>query len=78
LKNPGIWEKRFFRSPGQYGYLSLNFSPSMLLNISFTGNYTGPMLVPYFGPLAANPETGQLNTSSSFLMQVLKSAMMCG
>jgi outer membrane receptor for ferrienterochelin and colicins len=59
-------EKRFFRSPGQYGYLSLNFSPSMLLNISFTGNYTGPMLVPYFGPLAANPETGQLNTSSSF------------
>ncbi len=59
-------EKRFFRSPGQYGYLSVNFSPSMLLNIAFTGNYTGPMLVPYFGPLAANPEIGQLNTSSSF------------
>lgn len=59
-------EKRFFRSPGQYGYLSLNFSPSMLLNIAFTGNYTGPMLVPYFGPLAANPKIGQLNTSSSF------------
>ncbi len=59
-------EKRFFRSPGNYGYLTLNYSPAMLLNIAFTGNYTGPMLVPYFGPLANDPENGQLNTSPSF------------
>ncbi len=59
-------EKKFFRSPDNYGYLSLNYSPIMLLNIAFTGNYTGQMLVPYFGPKLENPEEGQLNTSPSF------------
>jgi outer membrane receptor for ferrienterochelin and colicins len=36
------------------------------LNISATGNYTGPMLVPYFGPAIPNPDAGELRTSPSF------------
>lgn len=60
-------KKQFFRSPEKYGYLSLNYSPTLLLNISFTGNYTGSMLVPYFGPNSVNPEVGQLNKTDSFL-----------
>ncbi|MCG6189686.1 TonB-dependent receptor [Maribellus maritimus] len=59
-------ETRFFRSPDSYGYLSLNYNPLHEFSLAFTGNYSGSMLVPYFGPLAANPEIGQLNTSDSF------------
>jgi len=40
-------ETRFFRTPDSYGYLSLNYMPAPAFNISFTGNYTGPMLVPH-------------------------------
>lgn len=65
-------EKRFFRSPGRYGYVSLNYSPSLLFDIALTGNYTGPMLVPYFGPRLANPEEGELNRSGSFYDAGLK------
>jgi outer membrane receptor for ferrienterochelin and colicins len=60
-------ETKFFRSPDSYGYVSLNYSPNYLFNISFTGNYTGSMLVPYFGPKLENPELGQLNKTGSFL-----------
>jgi outer membrane receptor for ferrienterochelin and colicins len=59
-------ETRFFRSPNTYGFLSLDFSPVMLFNVAFTGNYTGPMLVPYFGSNQENPEVGQLNKTGSF------------
>jgi outer membrane receptor for ferrienterochelin and colicins len=44
----------------------LDYSPTMLFNVAFTGNYTGPMLVPYFGPKLQNPEEGQLNKTGSF------------
>ncbi len=59
-------ETQFFRSPNTYGYLSLDYSPTMLFNVAFTGNYSGPMLVPYFGPKLENPEEGQLNKTGSF------------
>jgi outer membrane receptor for ferrienterochelin and colicins len=59
-------ETRFFRSPNTYGYLSLDFSPTMLFKVAFTGNYTGTMLVPYFGPKLQNPEEGQLDKTGSF------------
>lgn len=65
-------ETRFFRSPDSYGYASLNFQPSPLLSISATGNYTGPMLVPYFGPRLENPEAGELRKSKSFFDAGLK------
>jgi outer membrane receptor for ferrienterochelin and colicins len=59
-------ETRFFRSPNTYGYLSLDYSPVMFFNVALTGNYTGPMLVPYFGSNQENPEVGQLNKTGSF------------
>ncbi|WP_319500612.1 TonB-dependent receptor [uncultured Draconibacterium sp.] len=59
-------EKRFFRTPNTYGYLSANISPTPVFDIAITGNYTGKMLVPYFGPEIANPEVGELRESDSF------------
>jgi outer membrane receptor for ferrienterochelin and colicins len=63
---PDFNETRFFRSPDNYGYFSLSYRPTEHLNISATGNYTGPMLVPYFGPAIPNPDAGELRTSPSF------------
>ncbi|WP_321348287.1 TonB-dependent receptor [uncultured Draconibacterium sp.] len=60
-------EKRFFRTPNTYGYLSANISPTPVFDIALTGNYTGKMLVPYFGPGIADPEIGELRESDSFL-----------
>ncbi len=65
-------ETRFFRSPDHYGYASLNFQPTPRISLSATGNYTGPMLVPYFGPQLENPEAGELRKSKSFFDAGLK------
>lgn len=59
-------EKRFFRSPSRYGFASLNYTPASGFDVSVTTNYTGPMLVPYFGPRLPNPEEGELFSSGSF------------
>lgn len=59
-------ETQFFRSPNTYGYISLDYSPTYLFSLAFTGNYTGSMLVPYFGSKQENPEVGQLNKTGSF------------
>jgi outer membrane receptor for ferrienterochelin and colicins len=67
-------ETRFFRSPEQYGYFSLNYMPSLRFNLSATGTYTGPMLVPYFGPALENPDEGELRTSKSFFDAGLKAS----
>jgi outer membrane receptor for ferrienterochelin and colicins len=67
-------EKRFFRSPDHYGYVSLSYNPSLRFSISATGNYTGPMLLPYFGPELTNPSEGELRTSPSFFDAGIKAA----
>ena len=67
-------EIRFFRSPDSYGYASLNFMPSPRLSLSATGNYTGSMLVPYFGPALENPEVGELRKSQSFFDAGIKAS----
>lgn len=59
-------EKRFFRSPEHYGYASMNWSATNRLELALSGNYTGSMLVPYFGPRLENPENGILVDSDSF------------
>lgn len=59
-------EKRFFRTPDNYGYLSMTWSPTLRFRVSMTGNYTGKMLVPYFGPDQDDPETGELHRSPTF------------
>jgi outer membrane receptor for ferrienterochelin and colicins len=50
----------------------LNYNPTLLFGVALTGNYTGPMLVPYFGPHLQNPEEGQLNKSQSFFETGIK------
>jgi outer membrane receptor for ferrienterochelin and colicins len=59
-------ETHFFRSPDTYGYIGFDYNIIPLLKLSVTGNYTGPMLVPYFGPEIPDPEAGQLNKTQSF------------
>ncbi len=58
--------KRFFRTPDSYGYLTLDWNPVENWGISSTGNYTGKMLVPYFGTQIPNPEEGELRESDVF------------
>lgn len=65
-------ETRFFRTPDTYGYISMNYSPAPYFDMAITGNYSGPMLVPYFGPRLENPEEGQLNKSESFFEAGIK------
>ena len=59
-------EKRFSRTPNAYGYFSMNYNPKPVFNIAVTGNYTGPMLVPYFGPSIPGPDAGELRKSPSY------------
>jgi outer membrane receptor for ferrienterochelin and colicins len=59
-------ETSFFRTPSNYGYLTFDWKLLKNLAVSSTGNYTGKMLVPYFGPEIPNPEDGELRTSGNF------------
>lgn len=65
-------EKRFFRTPDNYGYLTLDWTPVSKLGISSTANYTGKMLIPYFGNQIDDPETGILKESDPFFDLGLK------
>jgi len=56
-------EKAFLRTPNAYGFVAVDWDFIDDFCFSATGNYTGEMLVPYFG--TQNPE-GELRTSSSF------------
>ena len=67
-------ETRFFRSPDRFSYISLSCQPSEKFDISVTGNYTGPMLVPYFGTELSDPKNGELRTSQSFFDAGIKGA----
>ncbi len=59
-------ERKFLRTPSDYGFFSLDYEPLRQLSISATGTYTGRMLVPYFGVNAADPENGELRESDVF------------
>jgi outer membrane receptor for ferrienterochelin and colicins len=65
-------ERNFFRTPGDYGYLTLTWKPSQSWAISSIGNYTGKMLVPYFGLGIPDPENGALRETQRFLDLGLK------
>lgn len=57
-------EKRFFRTPKQYGFYILDWDLNKNVCLSTTGNYTGSMLTPYYG--TENPN-GELRESDSFV-----------
>lgn len=59
-------EKSFFRTPNQYGYVAVDWDFEKDFCLSVAANYTGKMLVPYFGPLT-NPDVGELHRSKDFL-----------
>lgn len=65
-------EKSFFRTPEEYGYLTLDWQTTQNFGISSTANYTGKMLVPYFGLQIPNPEQGVLRNTESFFDLGLK------
>lgn len=65
-------EKRFFRTPNTYGFFTLDWSFTPRFGLAANGNYTGQMLVPYFGPEIPNPEDGELRTSKVFFDAGLK------
>lgn len=60
-------EKRFFRTPSDYGYLTMDWNPTPDFKISPSLTYTGKMLIPYFGPQLDDPEEGELRQSDPFL-----------
>jgi outer membrane receptor for ferrienterochelin and colicins len=59
-------ENRFLRTPSTYGFLTIDWQLLRRASVSTSLNYTGPMLVPYFGPDQADPGQGELRTSGSF------------
>jgi len=59
-------KKEFFRTPNHYGYTTIDWDFIKGFSFSATGNYTGSMLVPYFGPALANPEEGELRETDTF------------
>jgi len=59
-------KKKFFRTPDDYGYITVDWKPTEKFGISTSGNYTGKMLVPYFGNEIPNPEEGELRESNRF------------
>lgn len=58
-------EKRFFRTPDSYGFFSVDWDFTKDFCLNLNGNYTGSMLVPYFGP-EADPDLGELRQSDPF------------
>lgn len=63
---PGLAPKiNFLRSPDQYGYLTLSFTPDNKFNASVSGVYTGPMELAHF---AGAPEqtVDEYVTTTSF------------
>lgn len=56
-------EKNFFRTPNAYGFFTFDWDFYEGFCLTATGNYTGEMLVPYFG--TENP-AGELRVSDNF------------
>ncbi|MDU1891180.1 MAG: TonB-dependent receptor [Dysgonomonas sp.] len=67
-------KKDFFRTPNTYGFLTMDWEFARNVGVSLTGNYTGKMLVPYYGPeVVKTPEEieneiekGELHKSKRF------------
>ena len=59
-------EKHFFRTPNKYGYLAIDWDIEENFCFSASANYTGSMLVPYFGP-KTDPDIGELIKSRDFV-----------
>lgn len=68
-------ETHFFRTPDDYGYLKAEYNISDSWTINLTENYTGRMLIPYFGtnlPEGVSADDGMLVRSDRFFDTGLK------
>lgn len=65
-------ERRFLRTPDTYSYFTIDWQPLKSFAISSTGNFTGKMLVPYFGLQIADPDNGELRETDNFFDLGLK------
>ncbi|MDD2411628.1 MAG: TonB-dependent receptor [Bacteroidales bacterium] len=52
--NPSLKpQRKMFRTPDRYGYLTANWNPKEYLTVSLSGTYTGPMLVQHYAGFIA-------------------------
>ncbi len=73
-------EKRFLRTPQQYGYFIVTALPENAFNASVSGVITGPMLVPHYGGapgvpndvLLTSPTFFELGTKLNYVLPVKK------
>ncbi len=65
-------EKDFFRTPADYGYFTFDWIVNKSWGVSTTADYTGKMLIPYFGNNQPNPDVGELRESGRFFDLGLK------
>jgi outer membrane receptor for ferrienterochelin and colicins len=65
-ENQEFGETKFFRTPNDYGFITMDYKLSKAWKVSSTGNYTGKMLIPYFGPGLPNPTKGELRETGVF------------
>jgi len=67
--NPNVIpQRRIFRTPDRYGYITVNYYPVKKLSISLFGTYTGSMLVQHFAGYV--PEDVQTKTKEFFDISV--------
>lgn len=62
---------RYLRTPDNYGFYTLDINPAKRFNISFSGVFTGSMLVPHFGGAPGVPND-EVITSQLFFDQNIK------
>ena len=58
--------RNFYRTPNDYGFFIVDWSPTKKFSASLSGNYTGKMYVPYFGVSLDDPDAGVLRESDPF------------
>lgn len=58
--------KEYLRTPKQYGYYTLTYSPNKKFNASISGVYTGSMLIMHAGGAPENPKDKYIDTKSFF------------
>ncbi|MDR1121420.1 MAG: TonB-dependent receptor [Dysgonamonadaceae bacterium] len=58
--------KKYLKTPNQYGYYTLTFSPNKKFNASISGVYTGSMLIMHAGGAPENPKDRYVDTRSFF------------
>lgn len=61
----------YMRTPNEYGFYTLNFSPTKRASVSLSGVYTGSMLVPHYGG-SIGTTYDHVITSNTFFDQSIK------